>query len=185
MIVDGTHLPDFPANRNQLIECRFVDEITGIVLALPVQIWRECLRLDRRALQKSENLIRVNECSFRELPQLGNKVLDRERLRDDGSRHICSQLTSVYRRVIGVWRLASWSTNFCRSMTGRGQTSGSYQGMSSDVAIRFTEKARLQPLADQPSGAEARPVSGATSACLKACLDTNRYRLSRQLAFGG
>jgi hypothetical protein len=75
MIVDRTHLTDFPADRDQLIKRRLVDEVAGVMLAIPGQIWTEGVRGNRRIGEKSDDLIRPVKSPFGKFPQLRDKML--------------------------------------------------------------------------------------------------------------
>ena len=53
VVVDRTGLADFPADGNQFVERCFIDEVAGVVLAVPGEIGRERVGIQRGVLQKS------------------------------------------------------------------------------------------------------------------------------------
>src|SRR5205809_8028606 len=53
MIVHRADLPDLPTDCNQLVEWGLVDEVSGVMLAIPGQIWPKRIRSDRCALKKT------------------------------------------------------------------------------------------------------------------------------------
>src|SRR5882757_1242993 len=86
MIVHRTGLADLPTDGHQLIERSSVDQITSVVLPIPIQIRRERSGVDGRVLEKSSHRFRRTEGRLGQLPQTLNKGLDRDKLDCRGHR---------------------------------------------------------------------------------------------------
>src|SRR5580692_1707079 len=76
MIVDRTHLPDLPADGHQFVERRAIDEVARVVLAVPGQVGRERVGVDRSLLQKAADGFGDRESRLRHLPQAFDKFCD-------------------------------------------------------------------------------------------------------------
>jgi hypothetical protein len=64
MVVDGACLPDFPADGEQLEKRSFLDEIAGVMLAVPIEIGLEGIWVDRIVAKDLANFGNVGEISF-------------------------------------------------------------------------------------------------------------------------
>ena len=64
VVVDGTDLSDFPADGNQLVENSFVDQVAGVVLAVPGEVRRQRVGVDRGVLQEFAELLGFVEGGF-------------------------------------------------------------------------------------------------------------------------
>jgi len=74
--VNGAGLADFPTNGEQFVERSFVDQIAGVVLAVPGEIGRERLGVERGSLQKRAELLGAVKSCFRELAEFGDEIVD-------------------------------------------------------------------------------------------------------------
>src|ERR1039457_6412605 len=88
MIVHRTRLPNLPTNGHQLVKRRPVDEISRVVLAIPVQVRSERICADGSLLQKAPNRLSRTEGRFGQLPQPLDESLDGNGL--DRGRHWCT-----------------------------------------------------------------------------------------------
>jgi hypothetical protein len=55
MIMNGAGLTDLPANGHQFIKRSAINQITRVVLAIPGEIRRKGVRINRRVLQQPTN----------------------------------------------------------------------------------------------------------------------------------
>src|SRR5579885_1677960 len=76
MIVHRAGLSDVPADRNQLIERRLVDEVASVVLPVPAQVGGERVGSDRVRGQKPSDCVDAVERRSREAPQLARELVD-------------------------------------------------------------------------------------------------------------
>src|SRR6185312_2099317 len=76
VIVDRTGLSYLPAYGNQFIKCSLVDQVAGVVLPVPKQIWRERLGAHGMGAQEFMHVFYLVESAGRELTQLGDKFLN-------------------------------------------------------------------------------------------------------------
>ena len=70
VVVDGTGLADFPADGNQFVERSFVDQVAGVVLAIPGEIGRQRVGVERGVLQEFAELLGFVEGGFGKLAEL-------------------------------------------------------------------------------------------------------------------
>jgi hypothetical protein len=76
VVVDGADLADFPADGQEFIERSFVDQIAGVVLAVPGEVGSEGVGVYGRVLKKGAQLLGFGEGALGELAELGYEVLD-------------------------------------------------------------------------------------------------------------
>jgi len=76
MIVHRADLPDLPTDCNQLVKWSLVDEVSGVMLAVPGQIWTKRIRSDGCALNKTKYLVDMTECWFGEPAQACDELLN-------------------------------------------------------------------------------------------------------------
>jgi hypothetical protein len=76
MIVHRADLPDFPTNGNQLVQRRLVNQIAGVVLAVPADVGGQSPRCHRRLFKEGKNFTCVIEGGLGELVQLGDELLN-------------------------------------------------------------------------------------------------------------
>src|SRR5271168_711522 len=76
MVMYGTCLSDLPADRDQLVERRLVNQVAGIVLAVPGEIRRERLGVQRRILHESAKSLRLIKSHFGKLAEFCDKMFD-------------------------------------------------------------------------------------------------------------
>src|SRR5580700_9158519 len=77
MVVNGAGLADLPADGEQLVEMGFVDQIAGIVLAVPGEIGRQRIGIERSVSQKLVELLGFVEGGLGEFAQLAYEMLNR------------------------------------------------------------------------------------------------------------
>src|SRR5579884_1290247 len=80
-------LTNFPANRDQFVKRRLVDQVARIVLAVPCEIRLKSVRRDHGALQKVEDFRGFLERLLRKFVKFGDKFLDRKLLRKNARGH--------------------------------------------------------------------------------------------------
>src|SRR5215467_3638113 len=88
MIVHRADLPDLPTDCNQLVKWGLVDEVSGVVLAIPSQVWAKRIRSDWCALNKTKYLVDMAECWFCEPAQAGNELFNGYFLRQNLCTHV-------------------------------------------------------------------------------------------------
>jgi hypothetical protein len=76
MIVYRTGLPDFPANRDELVERRLVDEVARVMLPVPNEIWRKSFGRNCGALEKGEYIPGLIKRRCGKFMQLGNEIIE-------------------------------------------------------------------------------------------------------------
>ena len=76
VVVHRTRLADLPADGNQFVERRLVNQVAGVVLAVPGQVGRQGVGRNRSALQKTDDLVDPAEGRLGKLSQLRDKILD-------------------------------------------------------------------------------------------------------------
>src|SRR5579862_4895756 len=69
MVVYRAGLSHFPADGNEFVERRLVDEIARVMLGVPGEVGRERFRGNDSVLQEGEHITRFVERSLRELAQ--------------------------------------------------------------------------------------------------------------------
>ena len=84
MVVNGADLADFPADGQEFIEVRFVDQVAGIVLAVPGEVRSEGFGVDGRGLQEGAELLGLVEGGLGELAELGYEVFYGDRFYGGG-----------------------------------------------------------------------------------------------------
>jgi hypothetical protein len=84
MVVDGAGLADFPADGDEFVERSFVDEITGVVLAVPGEVRGKRIRTEGRVLKELTKLFGLIEGGLGKLAELRNKSLDGDLLKGGG-----------------------------------------------------------------------------------------------------
>jgi hypothetical protein len=77
MIVDGADLADVPTNGHQFECLRLVDEVAGIVLAVPEEIRGKTIRVDGTGTQDLTDTVDVGEGALGESFKLLDELLDR------------------------------------------------------------------------------------------------------------
>src|SRR5438309_11763795 len=87
VIVHRADLADFPTNSNQLVQRRLIDQIAGVVLAIPADIRRQGLWRDSRMTKERKDLARAIEGSLWKFVQLRDKVLYGKLLRNGVRGH--------------------------------------------------------------------------------------------------
>src|SRR5947207_15162551 len=68
-------LPYFPANSNQLVKRRLINQIAGVMLAIPADVRNQRFGGHRRLFEEGKKLPSVTEGSLRKLVQLGDEIL--------------------------------------------------------------------------------------------------------------
>ena len=76
MVVDRADLARFPADGDQFIKAGFVDQIAGVVLAVPREIRGKRFGRYGRAFQEVQDFVGATKRRFLKFAQLGNKVLN-------------------------------------------------------------------------------------------------------------
>ena len=76
MIVNGTGLSNLPANRDQLIKRVLIDQIAGVMLAIPREIGRQRIRVERIPPEIC-GLLRGPKCCFGKLRRSGYEIANR------------------------------------------------------------------------------------------------------------
>jgi len=76
MIVHRTGLANFPADRHQLVKRSAIDQVAGVMLAIPVKVRGERVLIYRRILQKTPNRLSGNEGGRGYLSQFPYQVLN-------------------------------------------------------------------------------------------------------------
>ena len=74
VVVDGTGLADFPADGDQFVERSLVDQVAGVVLAVPGEIGRERVGMYRGVLQESAELLGLIEGGLGKLAEFGYEI---------------------------------------------------------------------------------------------------------------
>jgi len=69
MVMDRAGLTDLPANRHQFIKSSTIDKVSGVVLTVPIEIWRKRVRVDGHLRQEPPNRFYRSERRLRHLPQ--------------------------------------------------------------------------------------------------------------------
>src|SRR6266536_189776 len=83
MIVNGADLADLPANCYELVQGCLVNQIAGVVLAVPADIRDQRLRRDGCMFEEGKNVSGVIECRFRKFVQLRNEILNGKLFRNN------------------------------------------------------------------------------------------------------
>ena len=76
MVVDGTGLADFPADRQEFVERGFVDQVAGVVLAVPGEVGGERIGIDGGVLEEFFELLGMVESGLRKAAELGDEIMD-------------------------------------------------------------------------------------------------------------
>jgi hypothetical protein len=76
MVVDGAGLANLPADGEQLIERRLVDQIASVVLAVPKEIGLDRLGVERGILEELADLFRMVEGGFGEFAELRDEIVN-------------------------------------------------------------------------------------------------------------
>jgi len=76
VVVDGTDLADFPADGDEFVESSFVDQVAGVVLAVPSEIGTERIWIDWGILEEFAEFFGLIECGFGELAEFGDELVD-------------------------------------------------------------------------------------------------------------
>src|SRR5579864_4258253 len=98
MVVYRTRLPDLPANRHQFVQRRSVNEISGVMLPVPIEVGCERIRADRRVLQKLPNRLDLVEGDLCELAKTLDESLNGNRLYRSG--HVVPSRTSIAQQIV-------------------------------------------------------------------------------------
>src|SRR5439155_9937643 len=103
MIVHRADLPDLPTDCNQFVKGRLIDEVSGVMLAVPRQVWAKRIRSDRCALNKTKYLVHIAEYWFGEPAQACDELLNGYFLRRNWAPHVprprvCAQAISRTRQ---------------------------------------------------------------------------------------
>src|SRR5215471_2367637 len=80
MVVDGARLTHLPANGNELIERCLIDQVAGVVLAVPGEKGVKTGGGNCCAFKKRQDIGVMVKSSRGKLPQLGGEILDRNLL---------------------------------------------------------------------------------------------------------
>jgi hypothetical protein len=86
VIVHGAGLADLPTNGDQLIKRSFIDQVTGVVLAIPGEIGSERLGMNRRVLEERAKLLNLVEGRVGQLAEFGDEGVDGGLFRGNGHR---------------------------------------------------------------------------------------------------
>src|SRR5580692_3605998 len=76
VVVDRASLADLPTDGDQFVERIFVDQVAGVVLAIPGQIGGQRVGAERGVLEESAELLGFVERGLGELAELGYEILD-------------------------------------------------------------------------------------------------------------
>ena len=76
MVVHGTGLADLPADGEQFIERSFVDQVAGVVLAIPGEIGSERLGMHRSVLKECTKLLNLVEGRVGQFAEFGDEIVD-------------------------------------------------------------------------------------------------------------
>lgn len=76
VVVHGAGLADFPADGEQFIKRSFIDQVAGVVLAIPGEIGSERLGMDWSVLQECTKLLNPVEGRVWQLAELGDEGVD-------------------------------------------------------------------------------------------------------------
>ena len=76
MIVNRADLADFPADGDQLVERRLIDQIARVVLAVPAQVGRQRVGRNLGAGEECDQLVYLIKSSRWKGAQLGDEVLN-------------------------------------------------------------------------------------------------------------
>jgi hypothetical protein len=76
VVVDGAGLADLPTDGHQFVKRSFVDEVAGVVLAIPDEIGSEGIGIQRCVLQELADSLGLIKSRFRKLAQLGDEILN-------------------------------------------------------------------------------------------------------------
>src|SRR4051794_4145053 len=87
MVVYGTGLSNFPADGHEFVERSAVDEVARVVLAVPIQVRSERLRVDRHFLEKFAERLGGKESGIRKRTQLLDEFLNRNGFDRGDHRH--------------------------------------------------------------------------------------------------
>src|SRR5262244_1294358 len=93
MVVDGAALSYFPANSEQFIQWRFVDEIPGVVLGIPRQVTIERLWSHRSVLQKFQNPLSGMKSRRGKFSQRGYELFKGNRPSAGVRKHLIPSIT--------------------------------------------------------------------------------------------
>jgi len=86
VVVHGAGLADLPADRDQLIKRSFVDQVSGIVLAIPGEIGSKGFGMDRSVLQECAKLLNLVEGRIGQIAEFGDERVDWGLFDGDGHR---------------------------------------------------------------------------------------------------
>ena len=86
MVVHRTGLPNFPTDSHQLVQRSLVDQIARVVLAIPGEIRRKRLGVDRGFLKESAELLRLIEGRLGKFAKLGYEIIDWNLVNRSGHR---------------------------------------------------------------------------------------------------
>ena len=76
MVVNRTGLPNVPTDGDQFVERSLVDQVAGIVLAVPGDVRSERVGVERSVSQKLAKLLSFIEGWLGELAKFGDEILD-------------------------------------------------------------------------------------------------------------
>jgi hypothetical protein len=76
VVVNGTGLSDFPADRKEFVERSFVDQVSRVVLAVPNEVGGERIGIDGSVLEEFFELLCMVEGGLGEAAELGYEVVD-------------------------------------------------------------------------------------------------------------
>ena len=99
MIVHRADLADFPANGNQFVQRRLVNQIAGVVLPVPADIGDQRLRRDAGAFEEGKDVTRVIECGLWKLVQLRDEILNGKLLRNNLHCHSLTSASKFFNRM--------------------------------------------------------------------------------------
>jgi hypothetical protein len=86
VVVHGAGLADLPADGEQLIDRSFIDQVAGVVLAIPGEIGSEGFGMDRSALQECAKLLNLVEGRIGQFAEFGDERVDWGLFDGDGHR---------------------------------------------------------------------------------------------------
>jgi hypothetical protein len=76
VVVHGTGLADFPADGDEFVERSFIDQIAGVVLAVPGEVGSERVGVERCVAKEFAELPGFIEGGSGEVAELGDEILD-------------------------------------------------------------------------------------------------------------
>ena len=93
VVMHGAGLADLPADGEQLIDRSFIDQVAGVVLAIPGEIGSEGFGMDRSVLQECAKLLNLVEGRIGQFAEFGDEGVDWGLF--DGNRHRGAPVESI------------------------------------------------------------------------------------------